>query len=157
MNDPLRVIVIQDQYLLAETLCDVLLKLGYAVQGMAANVKDALDLLGSRSCDIAVFDLDLRGETAVCVLDRMNELGVPFLLATRAFVHDIPVRHLSATRVSKPYDMHEIRRALALLANERALAASPRVALRPKARTDVAGEARLNGGDPSVDPQSAAP
>lgn len=115
MNSPLRVIVIEDDYLLAGALVDVLVRLGYEVQRTAATVRDALRLIESWSFDLAVVDLDLNGKMAVAVLDRLRELGVPFLLATGTFVDEIPARYRSAPRVSKPYDMHGLRCGLDML------------------------------------------
>ena len=122
MNNPLRVIVIEDEYLLLETVTDALRKLGCEVQGSAATVDGGLELIESRSCDFALVDLDLHGQLSSAILDRLCERGIPFLLTTGAFPEDIPTRHLGAARLMKPYDMHEIRQALGILASASDLA-----------------------------------
>ena len=125
MSEPLRAIVIEDKYLLAETLVDVLRKLGCQILGSAGSVGDAMNLVADSSCDFALVDLSLKGEWAFSVLDRLQDRGIPFLLATGAFIDDIPARHVAAIRVSKPYDMHDIRRALCLMASESGLRPCP--------------------------------
>lgn len=122
MNNPLRAIVIEDQYLLAEAVSDALLKLGCDVMGSAATVDGGLQLLQSRACDFAVVDLDLQGQISSSILDLICDRGSPFLLATGMFPEDIPDRHRDALRLTKPYDMHEIRRALGILASTSDLA-----------------------------------
>ncbi|MEO6925059.1 MAG: response regulator [Rhodanobacter sp.] len=122
MNNPLRAIVIEDQYLLAEAVSDALLKLGCDVLGSAGTVEGGLQLLESHACDFAVVDLDLHGEISSPILDLLCSRGIPFLLATGVFPEDIPNRHRGAVRLTKPYDMHEIRHALGILANTSGLA-----------------------------------
>ena len=116
MREPLLAIVVEDQYLLAETLVDVLHKLGCKVLASAASLNDAMKLATNSPCDFAVVDIDLNGEAAFPVLDVLSDRGIPFLLATGTSLDEIPPRHVAAIAVSKPYDMHEIRRALRRLA-----------------------------------------
>lgn len=122
MNNPLRAIVIEDQYLLAEAVSDALLKLGCDVLGSAATVDGGLQLLQSRACDFAVVDLDLQGQISSPILDLLCDRGIPFLLATGMFPEEIPDRHRGAVRLIEPYDMHEIRHALGILASTSDLA-----------------------------------
>lgn len=111
------VIVIEDQHLLAESLADVLVKLASQALGSAANLRDAMDLAADQSCDFVVVDFALHGQSAFPVLDRLQDRGVPFVLATGAAREAIPTRHMSAICVSKPYDMHGIRRTIRTLAD----------------------------------------
>lgn len=115
MKNSLRAIVIEDDFLLADMLADVLLKLGCEVLGCASNVGDGVQLAGESLCDFAIVDLDLKGIMAVPILDRLRDRGVPFLVATGAFAEDIPPPYLDAPRLSKPYDLREMQRALGLL------------------------------------------
>lgn len=112
MNAPLRVIVVEDDFLLAETLADSLAALGYQVVGQAASVLQALQSIESVSCDFAIVDLYLKGELALPILDKLRDRQIAFLLATGASVEDIPARHSRAPRVLKPYDAHELQRAI---------------------------------------------
>ena len=116
MKNSLRAIVVEDDFLLAENLVDVLVKLGCTVSGSASSVVDGVRLAGESRCDFAIVDFDLRGEMAIPVLDRLRDRGIPFLVATGVFAGDIPPPYADAARLSKPYDLRELRRALDLLA-----------------------------------------
>ncbi|MEO8748443.1 MAG: response regulator [Rhodanobacter sp.] len=115
MNGTLRVIVIEDDHLLAETLVDSLTALEYQVLAQANSVAQALQSIETVACDFAIVDLYLKGETALPVLDKLCERHIPFLVATGAYVEDIPARYLTAPRLSKPYDMHELQHAIEAL------------------------------------------
>ena len=115
MRDSLRAIVVEDDFLLAEILVDVLINLGCKVLGSAWNVVDGVRLAGESRCDFAIVDLDLNGRTAIPVLDRLRDRGIPFLVATGAFAEDIPASYVDAARLSKPYDLRELKHALGLL------------------------------------------
>lgn len=112
MNIPLRVIVIEDDYLLAETLVDSLAALGYQVVAQAKSVSQALQGVETVACDFVIVDLYLKGEAAVPVLDKLCDRHIPFLVATGAYVADIAPRHLAAPRLSKPYNMRELQQAI---------------------------------------------
>ncbi|HEV7121950.1 MAG TPA: response regulator [Rhodanobacter sp.] len=115
MKSPLRAIVVEDEFMLAEILADALATLGCEVLGSAANVDDGVRLAGESLCDFAIVDLNLKGKMAFPVLDRLHERGIPYLMATGAFAEDIPQRYLGAARLSKPYDVRELQRALGQL------------------------------------------
>ncbi|MEO7050070.1 MAG: response regulator [Rhodanobacter sp.] len=115
MKNPLRALVVEDDFLLAEMLVDALVKLGCEVLGSAANVDDGVRLAGESTCDFAIVDLDLRGEMAFPIFDRLRDRGIPCLMATGAFPVDIPEQYRATMRLSKPYDLRELHCALALL------------------------------------------
>ena len=113
--NPLRALVIEDDFLLAEMLADALVKLGCKVLGSAVSVEDGVRLAGEIMCDFAIVDLDLRGEMAFPIFDRLHARGIPCLMATGAFPVDIPEPYRATMRLSKPYDLRELHRALGLL------------------------------------------
>ncbi|MEO8986771.1 MAG: response regulator [Rhodanobacter sp.] len=115
MKDSLRAIVIEDDFLLAQVLVDALASLGCKVLGSASNVADGVHLATESRCDFAIVDLDLKGQIALPVLDRLRGRGIPFLVATGAFSEDIPAPYVDAMRLSKPYNLRELKQALALL------------------------------------------
>ena len=118
MTEPLRAIVIEDDFLLIESLRDGLAKLGCEVLACSASLGEGLQLAGDSDCDFAIVDLNLKGELAGPVLDRLEDRGVPFLLATGAYEADIPARHVDAPRLSKPYDLRELEQSIKRLAQE---------------------------------------
>ena len=67
-----RVLVVEDEALVAMLVEDALLDAGAAVVGPAATVSEALSLLSKENPDVAVLDLNLAGETStpVAILER---------------------------------------------------------------------------------------
>ncbi len=78
----LRVLVVEDETLVAMLIEDMLGDLGCQVVGPAANVEEALDLAAAGGIDCAVLDVNLAGRSVFPVADRLRELGVPFAFAT---------------------------------------------------------------------------
>jgi two-component SAPR family response regulator len=60
--DGLRVLIVEDEALVAFQLEDMLAGLGGAIIGPASRVNQALDLLGRQTIDTAVLDLNVGGE-----------------------------------------------------------------------------------------------
>ncbi|MEO8746124.1 MAG: response regulator [Rhodanobacter sp.] len=112
MSGDLRAIVIEDDFLLSETLGDALKKVGCVVVAQAASVADGLQIARNTRCDFAVVDLHLKGRMAYPILDVLQERGIPLLMATGLLREEIPARYADTARLSKPYDMHELRGAI---------------------------------------------
>lgn len=99
-----RILIVEDEYLLAEDLRHVLTKAGAIVAGMASTVKDALELIDADGkLDAAVLDMNLGGSPVSPVADRLVELGVPFVLTTGYDASAIPPRFRSVVRCEKPF------------------------------------------------------
>ena len=70
-----RVLVVEDEALVAMLVEDALLDAGAAVVGPAATVTEALSLLTKETPDVAVLDLNLAGETSTPVADALALRG----------------------------------------------------------------------------------
>ena len=109
-----RVLVVEDEYVLAEELRDELERLGADVLGPVAAVGDALDLLAREALpDVAVLDVNLGGEMVFPVARALTDLGIPFVLATCYDPRELPGSYAQAPRCEKPIDPRELARALA--------------------------------------------
>ena len=101
-----RVLVVEDEYLLAEDLREELIEGGAAVIGPAQTVARALELVASPGrLDAAVLDINLGGELAYPVADALAERGVPFLFTTGYDSSALPDRFNTVNRCEKPVDM----------------------------------------------------
>jgi len=98
-----RVLVVEDEYLIAMDLCYYLDREGATVLGPIPSVDDALavvDKLGE--VDVAILDVNLRGEEVYPVVDVLAERRIPFLFATGYDALGIPERYRSVPRCGKP-------------------------------------------------------
>ncbi|PAX07975.1 response regulator [Sphingomonas lenta] len=106
-------LVVEDEYLLADDLASKFRAQGASVVGPAANVEDALALLdGSEPVDCAVLDINLQGEKAFPIADLLMERDVPFVFATGYDASAIPERFDGVQRFEKPVEAAGIVRAL---------------------------------------------
>ena len=85
MTSPLsgrRVLVVEDETMVAWLLEDMLADLGCAVVGPAARVNQALAMLDAEAIDAAVLDVNLNGQMSYPVADALAARGVPFVFST---------------------------------------------------------------------------
>lgn len=109
MTAPARVLVVDDEALIAMVLEDMLADLGCDVVGPAASIAEALSLIVAGTIDAALVDINLRGVPSDPVAHRLHELAIPFAFVTGmadrrqdAFA-DVPV-------LQKPFSAGEIER-----------------------------------------------
>ncbi|MCD2323348.1 response regulator [Sphingomonas sp. IC-56] len=101
--DGMRILVVEDEYLLADDLRDALTEAGAQVLGPVPSVDDAQALIAREAeIDAAVLDINLRGEMVFPVADVLAKRGVPFAFATGYDEWALPERFAGAPRVEKP-------------------------------------------------------
>jgi DNA-binding NtrC family response regulator len=109
-----RVLIVEDEMLVAMELESLLEEQGCAVVGPAPTVDRALALLDRERPDAAILDVNLDGQTAVPVAAALNAQGIPFLLATGYGNAQASQPELKdAPRVDKPVSHDRLVRTLA--------------------------------------------
>lgn len=78
----LRVLVVEDEMMVAMLIEDMLGDLGCTVVGPAARLDEALALAENAELDCAVLDLNLGGQSTFPVADLLRAKGAPFAFAT---------------------------------------------------------------------------
>lgn len=105
-----RILVVEDNFLLAETLRDLLEDSGCELVGPAPRVATALPLCTS-DLDGALLDINLGNETCFEIADRLTEKGIPFVfLSGYSDAAIVPERFGNVPRLAKPYDRQAIVR-----------------------------------------------
>ena len=108
-----RVLIVEDDNILAMTLADELAAQGATVVGPVASVAEALDAVASSEVDGAIVDINLGGKAAFPVADALADRHVAFVFATGYLIADyIPARHINVRRFEKPTAPGVICRAL---------------------------------------------
>ncbi|MGK7868241.1 response regulator [Falsiroseomonas sp. E2-1-a20] len=103
-----KVLVVEDEALVAMLVEDALLDAGFEVLGPAATVEEALSLLDRERPDAVVLDLNLAGETSTPVADLLAARGIPYVIATGYGASGLPPGHQKAMVLAKPYDPGEL-------------------------------------------------
>jgi CheY-like chemotaxis protein len=100
----LRVLVLEDEMMVAMMLEDMLGDLGCRPVGPAASVVEALDLARTLPLDAALLDVNLSyGETGYPVADALAARGVPFAFVTGYGAEAIHPDHRSRPTLQKPF------------------------------------------------------
>jgi CheY-like chemotaxis protein len=97
-----RVLIVEDEYLIASELALELEKLGAEVIGPASSVREALRLVENEALDGAVLDINLRGERAYPIADALAARAVPFVFATGYDATSLPAAYEDLPRCEKP-------------------------------------------------------
>jgi DNA-binding response OmpR family regulator len=111
-----RILIVEDEMLIAVTLEAMLVELGHDVVGIAARLEEALEMVGSLDFDVAVLDLKLGTEMTFPVADRLIELDKGFIFSTGFDEADIDGRY-SQPVLQKPYDEAALMELIALVDN----------------------------------------
>jgi CheY-like chemotaxis protein len=107
------ILIIEDEHIVAESMCRMLRAWGSSIVGPAATVDEALAVLRSTSqIDGAMLDINLRGVRAYLVADELIARRIPFVFATGYSDPIIPDRYGHIGVLQKPFGPDEIARAL---------------------------------------------
>src|SRR6185436_17256719 len=110
-----RVLLVEDEHIVASALSRGLRMCGAEVIGPAATVENALALIASTpSISGALVDINLRGIQAYEVVDRLLAKNVPTVLATGYEISVDPNRYRNLVVLQKPFDPSDAMAALGL-------------------------------------------
>ena len=108
-----RILVVEDEYLLADELAMELADEGATVMGPVPTVAHALALLDAQSRpDGAILDLNLGGDPAYPLADVLIDRGVPLIFTTGYDASAVPERFAHVPRCEKPINVGRITAAL---------------------------------------------
>ena len=111
----LRVMIVEDELLLAMELEERLQEHGCTVIGPVSRAAKAMDLLEAEHPDAVVLDLNLHGERPIALAEAMEARRVPFVIVTGYVGRGSGDSALErAPRVGKPFRTEELMRVLAL-------------------------------------------
>jgi CheY-like chemotaxis protein len=106
-----RVLVVEDESLIALEMADQIAGLGYHVVGPACTMAEARHLAGTAPIDGAILDLNLNGEMSHEIADILARRRIPFVFITG--YNEPPVgAYASIGVLQKPYALIELVRAI---------------------------------------------
>jgi CheY-like chemotaxis protein len=112
----LRVLIVEDEMLVAMNIEDMLLEMGHEVAGIAGRLEPALALARDAAFDAALLDVNLAGDRSFPVADLLIERGIPFLFATGYGLGGIDDKYRDRPVLQKPFRAAELAAAVEALA-----------------------------------------
>ena len=109
-----RILLVEDEFMVAAMICDVIEDAGAIVVGPVANIADALDHVARGGFDLAVLDWNLDGDRSDPIARALIGRRVPFVISSGYGA--VPEEFAGAPLLSKPYDPANLVRRLAALA-----------------------------------------
>jgi len=107
-----RILIVEDEYLIAMDLKRALEQQGIDVVGPVPSVADALRLLsGGEAVDGAVLDIHLGGEKVFPLCEALRSRDVLFVFATGYNAEDVPDAYRDIIRFEKPVNTTQVMQA----------------------------------------------
>ncbi|MDP9840632.1 CheY-like chemotaxis protein [Neorhizobium huautlense] len=109
-----RILVVEDEYTLAEEVVGAIADAGMIAIGPAANTKDAIDLVEHQDVDAALLDVNLGDEMVYPLADILTARKIPFVFCTGYDAPSLPARFEDVGCCEKPIDIPQAFRRLGL-------------------------------------------
>lgn len=106
------ILIVEDEPLIAMMLEDFLESLGHLVAGTCDSVEAALAKVELGGFDLAILDVNLKGESVWPVAARLRESNIPFVIATGGHVEPPPPEFNNAPVIEKPYTVDRVTPAI---------------------------------------------
>src|SRR5215210_2710688 len=107
-----RVLVIEDEALVAMLIEDMIHDSGDEMVGSASRLSDALVLVQEARADVALLDINLGGVLAYPVADVLRQRGVPIVFTSGYGSAGLIERFQDCPILDKPFDQHSLEKAI---------------------------------------------
>lgn len=112
----LRILLVEDEMLVAMNMEDMLLELGHELAGLASRLGPALELAREAAFDAAILDVNLAGERSFPIAELLAGRGIPFLFATGYGRQGVDAAWRDRPVLQKPFREAELAAAIEALA-----------------------------------------
>ena len=112
---PPRVLIVEDEWLIAMDLQDKLEEAGYCIVGPAPSVSAALGMIAREFLDAGLLDLHVGGESSYAVADALKRRSVPFAFLTGHSRADLDPEFQNEPLMCKPVSVDELTAGLKAL------------------------------------------
>ena len=111
----LRVLLVEDENLVALLLEDMLAELGHTVVGPVARLDKALEIAQLEAFDVAILDVNINGEEAYPIAEALAARGIPFVFSTGYGKQSLRAPYSDRPALQKPFERHDLQKLLAEL------------------------------------------
>lgn len=113
-----RVLIVEDDVLIAMHLEDLLTALGHEVVGQATRMDMAMELAHKSDIDFAILDINVAGTQSFPVADILRQRGIPFAFATGYGAEGLMDGYRDFPALQKPYGQEDLERTIAMVFHE---------------------------------------
>jgi DNA-binding response OmpR family regulator len=79
----MRILIVEDEYLVAAEISDILTAEGHTTVGLAASADQVISILSNGSiCDLAILDANLAGSSVSPVATALERRSIPFIVVS---------------------------------------------------------------------------
>ena len=107
-----RVLLVEDEPLIAIALESTLKELGFDIVATVTEVSSALQVIGRERVECAVLDVNLGSQRIDAVADALAARNCPFIFMTGYAASDVPPLHRDRTVLQKPFRLDHLLAAL---------------------------------------------
>jgi len=107
-----RVLVIEDESLVAMLIQDTLADIGCEVVGVASRFDDAFAKAESLSFDVAILDVNLNGRQTFPIAEALAERRRAFVFSTGYGAASVPASFQNMPILQKPFQQRDLEQAL---------------------------------------------
>lgn len=107
-----RVLVVEDESLIAMLVEDGLETLGYEVVGPVGTVDAALRIVEKTPFDLALLDINLGGKQSFPIAEALESRGIPYVFLTGYDRSSLPLAFQHRFGLQKPFRMSALQQAL---------------------------------------------
>lgn len=98
-----RVLIVEDEILVAMLIEDMLRDLGCQIVATTARQSEALSVIAGEALDAAILDVDLAGEPSFPIAEALAAKAIPYVFSTGYAAADLPADFRSAPVLRKPF------------------------------------------------------
>lgn len=112
MNAGAKVLIVEDESLIAMLVEDMLMELGYEVVGVASSLKEGETMVTSKTFDAVLLDVSLQGEKSFPIAEMLEKKGIPFVFSSGFDSTEIGANFSSRPLLRKPFKLSELEEIL---------------------------------------------
>jgi DNA-binding response OmpR family regulator len=103
-----RILVVEDEFLIATLIEDMLHTAGCIVSGPIPRLGEALEAVGRETYDAAILDVNLGGDRIDPVARALSCRNVPFAFVTGYGIGSLPGDYAERPHLRKPFKMTDL-------------------------------------------------
>ncbi len=111
-SPPTRVLIIEDEPIVAMLAEDMIESIGCTVAGLAATVAEARSAIEAAAFDIALLDVNLDGDDGLTIAPMLTARALPFIITSGYAPDALAAKYPGTPVLAKPYAIAALEAAI---------------------------------------------